>query len=78
MYHRLSGAAGEGGGELGHVAHDVVDARAAGGMRIGLREQPRSRGTHVLAPDLGVAEKEALLRSKPIDLGLRVFFERFH
>src|SRR5258705_92321 len=53
--------------ELGHVADGVVDARGAGGVRIGEGAAAAFFGGHVLTPDLGEAEEEALLRGEAVD-----------
>src|SRR5882672_9282351 len=66
-HHRLARLAGEGLLELLHVRDGADDAELARRVRVGLRELARLRLRHVLAPHVGEAEEEALLRREAID-----------
>src|SRR6185437_9746230 len=68
--HGIVGAAVEGRGELAHVADDAVDAELAGRVGIDGGQHARSLGANVLAPDLAVAEEEALLAVVAVNGGV--------
>ena len=78
MNHGLSGVAGERCAELGHVADYAIHAITSVGMGIGLRAQTGSFRPDVLAPELSVAQEEALLRRESVHLGLRLAVQRLH
>ena len=57
----------EGLREVGHVRERTDHTVALGGVRVRLDAQPRLLRTLDTAPDLRPAEKETLLRGKPVD-----------
>src|SRR6266542_2889979 len=75
-HHRLPRLAGEGLLELLHVGDGADDAELTRRVRIGLGELPRLRLGHVLAPHVGEAEEEALLRREAVDGRTGLAFER--
>src|SRR5713101_5959412 len=75
-HHRLAGLAGEGVAELLHVADGADDAVSAGRVRFGLRELAGRLLGHVLAPHVGEAEEEALLRGEAVDERARLALQR--
>ena len=75
--HGLSGAAGEGFGELGHVGDYAVDAVFLGRVWIGDGVGALAFGAFVAAGPLRHAYEEALIWSEAIDGLERLVFRGF-
>src|SRR5438445_8740759 len=75
-HHRLARLAGERVAELFHVGDGADHAELAGRVGVGLRELAGRLLGLVLAPDVGEAEEEALLRREAVDGRVRLALQR--
>src|SRR5438105_15784301 len=68
-HHRVADLALEGLGELRHVRERAVDAEAAQGVLVTLRDEALVLRRGLLGPDLRPPQEEALLRREAVDVG---------